>query len=233
MNVKRSILFCIVVMLAVSLAACERNLTAPKTAPTTAVPQGGVPPGTTPGVTDVIDMIYAQATQTAMAQLTGVAPPPEEVPALTEPAPEASAVVPVQPATSVPVEPAATATPVPPVVDVPPVEVPTSYTLKGGEFPYCIARRYNLDPGELLRANGMSSASMFYAGMNLQIPQTGKTFPGNRSLHSHPTTYIVNAGDSLNKIACYFGAVAPESIAYANNMTPPYKLTPGQVLTIP
>jgi len=232
MNVKRSILFCIVVLLAVGLAACERNLPAPKSAPTTAVPQEGVPPGTTPGVTDVIDMIYAQATQTAMAQLTGVAPPLDEVPALTEPAPEASAVVPEQPATPVPVEPTAPPTAVP-VVDVPPVEVPTSYSLKGGEFPYCIARRYNLDPGELLRANGMSSASMFYAGMTLQIPKNGKPFPGNRSLHAHPTTYIVNAGDTLNKIACYFGAVAPESIAYANSLTAPYKLTPGQVLTIP
>jgi LysM repeat protein len=79
----------------------------------------------------------------------------------------------------------------------------------------------------------MSSTSIYYSGMTLKIPKSGQSFPGNRSLQPHPATYTVRAGDSLSKIACYFGSVAPEQIAAANGMSPPYKLTPGQVINIP
>jgi LysM repeat protein len=112
--------------------------------------------------------------------------------------------------------------------------IPTSYTLKKGEFPYCIARRYNVNPSELLRINNLTSTSVLRAGMTLQIPQTGNPFPGNRSLRAHPTTYIVASGDTIYSIACLFGDVDPEAIAYVNNITSPNKqLTPGQTINIP
>jgi LysM repeat protein len=70
--------------------------------------------------------------------------------------------------------------------------------------------------------------------MTLQIPQTGNPFPGNRSLRAHPTTYIVASGDTIYSIACLFGDVDPEAIAYVNNITSPNKqLTPGQTINIP
>jgi LysM repeat protein len=137
-------------------------------------------------------------------------------------------------------EPVITDTPVvepptatPPIQPVPTITVPDNYTLNRGEYPYCIARRFDVDPGELLRANGLSSGSVYYAGMNLNIPKSGRAFPGNRALRAHPTTYSVRSGDSIYSIACYFGDVSPEAIVAANGLSEPYKLTPGQNLNIP
>lgn len=46
------------------------------------------------------------------------------------------------------------------------------------------------------------------------------------------STYIVHGGDSLRLIAVKTGA-GSEAIARANNLRPPYTITPGQRLTIP
>jgi LysM repeat protein len=113
------------------------------------------------------------------------------------------------------------------------VNRPASYTLQMGEFPYCIARRYNLNPNDLLSANGISDGSIFYPGRTLTIPQTG-TFPGDRSLHNHPDTYTVDSSDTtLYGVACYYGDIFPENIASANGLSLSSTLTFGQKLKIP
>jgi len=116
---------------------------------------------------------------------------------------------------------------------IPTITPPNSYTLHTGEYVYCIARRFDINPGELLSLNGLSPSSVVYAGLTLKIPQTGNTFPGQRSLLSHPTTYTVSSGDTIYSVACQFGDVTPEAIAYANNLQEPYKLQDGQELIIP
>jgi LysM repeat protein len=111
--------------------------------------------------------------------------------------------------------------------------IPTSYTLQPGEFVYCIARRFNVNPFELLSINGLSTSSVVRGGTTLKIPQTGHPFPGERSLAAHPTTYIVKGGENIYEVSCTFGNVSPDQIAYANNLQPPYTLTAGQNLVIP
>jgi LysM repeat protein len=111
--------------------------------------------------------------------------------------------------------------------------IPTTYTLQPGEFVYCIARRFNVNPFELLSINGLSTSSVVRGGTTLKIPQTGHPFPGERSLEAHPTTYIVQSGENIYEISCKFGAVSPDQIAYANNLQSPYTLTAGQQLVIP
>ena len=111
--------------------------------------------------------------------------------------------------------------------------IPTTYTLQPGEFVYCIARRFNVNPFELLSINGLSTSSVVRGGTTLKIPQTGHPFPGERSLAAHPTTYIVKSGENIYEIACQFGTVSPDQIAYANNLRSPYTLTAGQQLIIP
>jgi LysM repeat protein len=114
-----------------------------------------------------------------------------------------------------------------------PVGRPATYTLQMGEFPYCIARRFNVDPNDLLSINGISDGGLFYPGRTLTIPQSG-TFPGDRSLHSHPDTYTVDSSDTtIYGVACYYGDVYPETIASANNLSLSSTLTFGQKLTIP
>jgi LysM repeat protein len=121
------------------------------------------------------------------------------------------------------------------VVTVPPPTpgLPATYTIQKGEFPFCIARRFNLNVNELLTLNGLSMNSRVRTGITLKIPQTGNPFSGVRALRPHPATYTVKAGDTIYTVACYYGSASPDAIAQANNLTSPYALTPGQTLQIP
>jgi LysM repeat protein len=110
---------------------------------------------------------------------------------------------------------------------------PPSYTLQLGEFPYCIARRFNVHPRELLAINNLHSGLIFAPGLVLTIPQSGHTFPPPRSLHPHPTTFTVPQSQlTVYKVACYFGDVDPATLMQYNGLTSPI-LTIGQILQIP
>lgn len=111
--------------------------------------------------------------------------------------------------------------------------LPQTYTLQKFEFPFCIARRFNLNQNELLSLNGLGLNSVVPVGFTLRLPQTGNHFAGTRSLQKHPTTYTVVAGDTIYKIACQYGSVDPNGIIAVNNLKSPYTLNPGQKLAIP
>lgn len=116
-----------------------------------------------------------------------------------------------------------------------PTPMPTTYTLQVGEFPYCIARRFNVDPTELLSLNHLSATAgaIYKAGMTLSIPQSGKPFPPPRALNTHPASFTVPSAQwTIYKVACYFGDVDPQIIMQMNGLTSP-TLTAGQVLQIP
>ena len=141
----------------------------------------------------------------------------------TEPSPTLTPTLPVFTATQ-------TATPTP----TPTGTQPAAYTLQRGEYPYCIARRFNVDLGELLVLNGMSDRETFYNGMVLQLPQMGKPFPGERMQRVHPAVYTVSRADeTIYTIACEFGDVHPETIAQANGLSLDSMLSAGQQLNIP
>jgi LysM repeat protein len=131
----------------------------------------------------------------------------------------------------------ATNTPLPgttPVIIVPTATPgrPASYTLHQEEFPYCIARRFNVDPNDLLSLNGLTEGEILQPGTVLRIPQTG-SFPGSRALNPHPAKYSVVVDDTIYGIACHFGDVDPSSIAAANGLTLTSKLVTGTILNIP
>jgi spore germination protein YaaH len=109
---------------------------------------------------------------------------------------------------------------------------PASYTIHSGEFPYCIARRFDVNPDDLLSLNGLSAGEVIQPGLSLNIPQSG-SFPGERAWHSHPSTYTVGGNDTIYGIACYFGDVDPSSIAIANSISLTAPLTIGKTLNIP
>jgi len=230
MKTHRLIALLAAIFFVVSLAACNRSIPGAKKAAATPA-EGGAAALPTAGATDVLEQIYLFATQTAMATqgLSGTPAPaqatPEAPPAVVE--------------TQVVVQPPAVQAPqvVAPVevIVAPPATpgLPSSYTLQKSEFPYCIARRFDVDPGELLRMNGLTSYSVYYGGMVLRIPQSGRGFPGNRSLRPHPATYTVRPGDTLFSIACIYGDVDPNMIAFVNNLAVNSKLSVGQSLNIP
>jgi len=110
---------------------------------------------------------------------------------------------------------------------------PTNYPLHKGEFPYCIARRFDVDPDALLSLNGLSSGNIYLPNTTLKIPQSG-SFPGTRALRNHPATYTVSSSDeTVYGVACLFGDVDPVAIAQANNISVDAALTTGQHLSIP
>ena len=110
---------------------------------------------------------------------------------------------------------------------------PSTYTLQPGEFPYCIARRFDVDPDALLSLNGLSNGTIYRPNLSLRIPQTGN-FPGTRALRNHPAAYTVaSSSETISGIACLFGDVDPAAIAQANNIAVNAALTSGQSLSIP
>ena len=251
MNMKRFlVLFVVMVAVVVSISGCVRSKVQPTPIGT---PSTG---GAQAGTVDVMSQLELFVTQTAMAasgkpagtsipgaQGTPVATTaPGVPPSTTEPGaptatlepgaptspPEAPTEAVVAP-TEVPAGPTPTLRPFP----TPTPGIPKSYTLATGEFIYCIARRFNVNPSELLSVNGLGSGSLVFAGMELKIPQSGNPFPGSRSLKPHPAYYTVASGDTLNTIACSFGSADPNTIAAANGLTSPYKITSGQTLYIP
>jgi hypothetical protein len=113
---------------------------------------------------------------------------------------------------------------------------PETYSLNKGEWPFCIARRYNLNPIDLLNASGLSLESKPDVGFVLKIPQTGE-WPesrfGHRYIREHPAMHEVVAGETLNTIACLYGDVDPGEIVEANELPEPYTITAGKMLRIP
>ncbi len=129
--------------------------------------------------------------------------------------------------TSTPV-PNPTATPLPPT---PMVTKPLQHVVQSGESIYCLARRYDVDPSEMLALNNY--ISWLNVGDVLDVPQTGSWPTEDRAQIPHPDTWTVSAGETIYSIACEYGDVYPEAIIAVNGLKEPYDLTPGQVLQIP
>ena len=222
MTTKRYIILLVLVTSALILAGCKLSASTPP------------PASETPD--SAMSTLEAElgniATQTAVSSGGAESAPTEQASGgetqegttTTEAAPPAS------PENTQP-PPAPTQTPVP--VTPPTPGVPASYQLQKGEFPFCIARRFNVDVAELLNLNGLSGSSVVPVGYNLQIPQTGNNFVGQRALLNHPTNYTVAGGDTIYTVACKYGDVDPMAIAQANGLSSPYTLSAGQVIYIP
>lgn len=221
------------VLLALSLSGCKWSMSAaPQSAATPTVGSDFTTPLPAASL-DPMQALEDQATQTALAQLGTVEPGTGTVQA-TEVTPDANATA-ETPSAEVPTN---TSTPGPSPTPEPGGNVPATYTLRKGEFPYCLARRYNLNPNELLALNGLSDAEAraLSVGLVIKLPQTGNPFPGERALNPHPsgTVYTVKSSDeTIYSIACYYGDVRPQQIINLNNLNEPYTLTVGQQLQIP
>jgi LysM repeat protein len=215
-----------ILVLALALSACERSASnAPLSTATTGA-------GVVATSDDPMEMLRSFATQTAQA-LSGTVLPGSSGSAATpmagSPMPGLTLTTPVVQTTPL----VATQAPITSTAVPAASSKPASYSLQEGEYPYCIARRFNVNPDELLSINGLGGGGLYVPGLVLQIPQSGNTFPGARSLIPRPATYTVASYDTIYKIACKYGDIDPLTIAAANNLVAPYTLRTGQVITIP
>ena len=232
---KRLILISILILVGIIVSACTKPYsTEPLEAPTANPTTLFVSP--LPTSDNPMAMVEELSTGTALAEtavaLTAGTPPATEAPIETE-APDGATEPPADSAMSTesPVAAEPTTNLALPTVTT---NRPASYTLQRGEFPYCIARRFNIDPAELLNLNGLASGDVYYPNLTLTIPQSGKPFPGTRALRSHPDTYTVaDASLTVYGVACSYGDVDPAAIAQANNIQLTATLTVGQQLNVP
>jgi LysM repeat protein len=237
---KRGLLIASTMLLVAILAsACEQPYSTPPAVTNTPLNSNslfttpiGTVTTTTPGSMSDLEKI---ATQTALAAVgtpvPGIATATIALPpsAITQ---TATAMIGIGPTAT-----QAISASVPTSTSAPSGSKPATYVLKVGEFPYCIARRYNVDPDQLLSMSGLTQAEAdnLSAGTVLTIPQSG-SFVGDRSWHDHPATFTVGTTYNTNTVygvACYYGDIEPSVIAQHNNISVDAVLTSGQVLNIP
>lgn len=232
---RRSVLVISVFMISTLLiSACTQSLSAAPIETPTLLPEGlFVSP--IASVENPMDMIAEFAQQTAVAQTAAAGGDPN---ATLDPNLILTPQENVEPATVTPdintTPTNVVDTPLPAATSVPGVR-PSTYTLQKGEFPYCIARRFDVDPTQLLSLSGLTTQQAYslVAGTVLTIPQSG-SFPGGRSLTAHPATYTVaSSTETVYSVACKYGDVDPNAIASANNISVSATLTVGQQLQIP
>lgn len=139
-----------------------------------------------------------------------------------------------------------------PVSDVTPA---ATYSVKGGDSLWTIAKRNHLTVAELAAANNLRISSVLHQGQKLIIPAkatsttraAASAMPApvaegrSKAAESAPTaarsgektvTYTVKSGETLGQIARMFD-VRQKDIAVANSISDPRNLRAGTVLVIP
>ena len=218
-------------LVAVLISACEQPYSTPPVATLTPIDSNSLFTTQLPSEPGNMSDVENATTQTAVA-LTQTPSSVDITPA---------SVVTATPTPIIELNPTATATQA--VVNNAPTStsVPSSsgteWILKDGEFPFCIARRYNVDPQDLIAVSGLTSPDIYYEGQRLIIPQNS-TWPasaGPRSLRNHPDTYTVTgtSDTTVYGVACKYGDVDPAAIAQANGISVGTTLTVGQQLSVP
>jgi len=235
MKSKQFMVIALLLLLTIGLSACERS--ASSAMPGAEGEESFPLPEAEVGTPSALEALEAITTQTAIVAESGgdqvAAPQAEEAAPVEEVKPTETPQPVAEPeAEPVEAEPQEEPEPEPEPVEVEEYSVPSQYTLQPGEFPYCIARRFDIAPATLLSANGLSHSSMTYPGTVLTIPQNAAHFNvGPRSLRHHPTTYVVRSGDTANSVACLFGDVDPRAIKAVNGIDG--ALPVGQTIQIP
>lgn len=100
---------------------------------------------------------------------------------------------------------------------------PTTHEVQDGETLTSIAVLYEVSIADLLLVNGLEETDLIFPGQTLLIPGG----PGM----AIPTSYVVQAGDSLHSVARIFSTTL-ESLASANRLVSSDSLYAGQTLAV-
>jgi LysM repeat protein len=217
---KRSALFVGVaglLMMAILLTGCLRQAS-PDITPT---PVAGAQ-AVTPGGMEIMDATAMAGT--AIANATLAAQPAEGVsPTATPTMPPSAIPTETVPPTAVP----PTATPSAPAATTAPTAQGT-HVVQPGENLFRIALRYGTTVEAIASANGIANPALIKVGQVLRIPTSGAQLAPSGG----ETTYVVQPGDNLFRIALRYG-LSYTTLAQYNGIANPAFIRVGQVLRIP
>lgn len=108
----------------------------------------------------------------------------------------------------------------------------TKITIVYGDTLTSIARKYNTTVQRLVELNNLLNPNLIYAGESLIVPSGETVSDSDGNSTSGQTIYIVQRGDTLNKIASEYGTTAI-AIAKENNIPNINLIYVGQRLIIP
>ncbi len=97
------------------------------------------------------------------------------------------------------------------------------YTVQRGDSLSKIAREHGVSLSELISANGITNPNLIHPGKVLLIPGQGG---------QPDTIHVVAAGDTLSRIAGFYGS-SVSTLTSANNISNPNLIRVGQKLTVP
>jgi LysM repeat protein len=122
------------------------------------------------------------------------------------------------------------------VVATLPPDVNTIYIVQPGDTLLNIANRFRTTVAVLAQLNGITNPNVIRVGQRLLIPAGNVPVPPTPvpppSQPGRPTTYTVQPGDTLFRIALRFGIPVPQLIQ-ANGILNPNRVFVGQVLVVP
>ena len=101
------------------------------------------------------------------------------------------------------------------------------YVVQAGDSIASIGAQFGVSGDEIETLNDITDPNEIYVGQTLLIPSSAAPPESGEA-----TTYVVQAGDTLGKIAVSYG-VTVEQLQEANGIDDPDNITLGQVLTIP
>lgn len=137
-----------------------------------------------------------------------------------------------------------------------------TYTVRQGDTLYSISRRSNTTLADLVSQNNINDPNLILVGQQIEIPSESRTAPADTSAmlsHEQPaapaysqngsantnyqmsappefsgtaTTYVVQRGDTLYRIAQRYGVSVPD-LSAANNIYNVHQIQAGQILIIP
>ncbi len=108
----------------------------------------------------------------------------------------------------------------------------TTITIQRGQTLSGIALEYNTTVQILVELNNIANPNLIYAGSTLILPSGETPIDTDGNSTSGQTIYVVQRGDTLNKIATEFGTTA-RAIAVENNIRNINLIYVGQRLIIP
>jgi LysM repeat protein/uncharacterized protein YvpB len=116
---------------------------------------------------------------------------------------------------------------------------PAYYVVQPGDTLRNVAGKFGIDWADLAGWNNLFPPYPIFPGQQLTLTGSGPAAPAAPVIPpaadtsvAGPSSYTVQAGDTLAHIALQFGLYWPD-IALSNGISWPYTIYPGQVLTLP